>query len=275
MAHRAALVAAMGDTDEARAHRFFLALDRATHPGVKPSPADGDFAPLPLVDVLRLGGFLADRYEARARYAHTGAVLGKGELDGGNLLPLAEAAGELLLGLMQEHFGEDGTGPLSATADAFERFGVGELHLFESHGAPNGTHIFSFCELALYLVDQGAPGSPFSRLFPIFGRACELFAVTYHACGAPRTRCSYQIANNELGVRAPDPSFRSDLAALWAGGSARRRYDSLVHAALVNDFAGERDLPFWSRTMTLNDQGCGLNVLRSLQGATSSHRPIR
>lgn len=206
--------------------RFFLELERRTHPQIKP-----DFDPL--------GAALSNRYRRRGEYVHFGTEIPTSAEEVASKADVAQRVGRVLLQTILDAFGECEATGFERTGVAFDRFAGGELTIFETHGAPNGTNYFSFAELALLLVvaDPKRRGV-WEELFTIFARSAEIFVGAYHECCARRTRCAYRVANNPDGSRHPSDVVKDDLRTLWSCGDARRRYDHLVHSALYDDYVG-------------------------------------
>jgi len=240
LALRAALVASA--TLHARDKRFFLELDRSTHPA---GPAGAQFQ--------MLGLFLAGRYQDRAARHHLGRSTTPDADEDRSWLPEARAAGDHLRGLLSTHYDTQGVIDLPAVGDAFERFGGGELTIFDTHGAPNGTNVFCFVELAALLVRLKVDEHLWSALLRLFGTACHVFTGSYHACGAPRAHCAYRVSNNPAGARRPSDQVKADLRRLWTSSADPvALYDRVVHAALRDDLPPRGVAP-----IELADFGCG------------------
>jgi hypothetical protein len=225
------------------AKRFFLSLDRASHPqGLAPAEAE---------PIVRLGEYLANRYNKRALYRQDPQV--QPDEDGDSMpLPHVEAltwkadvehSAELLERLLAEHFpaGGEGAGDvaqgvqLDAVREAFERFGGGELTIFGPHGAPNGLNIFCFVELALFLVQSGRKPDLWGELLRAFGASCEIYVRSFHACGGDRSFCAYRVEHNPKGFRAPSDAQRLAIRKAWAGPLPIERYERLLQATLLED----------------------------------------
>ncbi|MHC4376250.1 MAG: hypothetical protein ACYS26_06610 [Planctomycetota bacterium] len=242
------------------AKRFFLELDRASHPlGLTPEAAE---------PILRLGEYLANRYRRRALYRHDPEAAA--DATGDSLpLPQVEAAtwaaegahsAELLEGLLLEHFSDgDGGVALKEVQEAFERFGGGELTIFGPHGSPNGLNIFCFVELALFLVQSGHRPELWMDLLRAFGAACEIYVRSYHLCGGERSFCAYRVEHNPEGSRAPSEAQRLAVRQAWAGPLPVERYERLLQASLLADLPPIEE----PGVRPLDDFGCepGLELL--------------
>ncbi len=211
--------------------RFFLELEEKSHTRVSAANHDAYAA---------FGSFLANRYLTRAELYHFRPL---GELDA---FPGEEAASwsvpaiataKMMRKLLEKHYPSSSGGiRFRRVAQAFERFGGGELTVFDTHGAPDGANIFCFVELALLLIELDHDRALWERLLPIFGQACEIFTGSYHLCCGPRTHCSYRVAHNPDGARAATSGIKSDVSKRWAKGQDHAAaYDRLVHAALFDD----------------------------------------
>jgi hypothetical protein len=240
--HREALIQASPMGDRRVFQEFFLDLDREPSPGTTEARL-----------VRQLTSYLGQRVLVRAEEA------GFGETPVFDATDVASWRADVVLvaarieALALAHFPEllgDDTARFEA---AVEQFATGALRLFDTHGVPNGVSYFSFCELAIMMVEYGVRTQIWRPLIPLLARTSELYTNAYHRCDGPRTIAAYGVANNLDGSRTQGPTELAANRAAWALViDPVYSFGRIVNAALRDEVVAGPVTPF-----ALEDFGCG------------------
>ena len=102
-------------------------------------------------------------------------------------------------------------------AETFDEFASGQLLVFDSHGAPNGTNFFFFAEAAFLFIDLQEREDFWIQTTETFVRATEIFVHSYWGGGC-RRNADYSWENNFDG-RFNYSRDLIDLSSAYAGRS--------------------------------------------------------
>ena len=208
-----------GDNPEQLAHRLFLKIDEMSSGLEDIDEATASDEEIDRARAMwRLSSLLSNRYLIRgANFARAAADRVPIPLEGVELEEESSATipgrGELnfIATQMYEWLTQLDDGERRSIADIEEAFGLfacGHATAFSTHGAPNGTNMFCFAELAFLIAEhEDALGLEFEeegdanvfwpRMCSIFAAAAEMFVHCYYR-GPDRAICSYRVHHNPI-----------------------------------------------------------------------------